>query len=83
MDGAGSYIVGVGTAIGVDMVAISGEETSAPHIGHIAVDDVYFRDDQCCGEEAAGDGDVPAQAVVSTAATEGTVLDHFTAVKIA
>ena len=50
-------VVGIGSAISVDVIAMSGKEPSATVIGHIGVYNVHFRNDQQGCTQAAQDDD--------------------------
>lgn len=50
-------IAGIGSAIHMDMSAILRNKSSAPSIGHIAVYDIYFRNDEQCRAKTAGEKD--------------------------
>ena len=78
-------VVGIGSAVSVDVIAMSGKETSATVIGHIGVYNVYFCDNQQCGSQAAQDDDahlVFLKAIVCTTIIKGVVFDRLTAGKI-
>ena len=78
-------VVGIGSAVSVDVIAMSGKETSATVIGHIRVYNVHFCDNQQCSTQAAQDNDtnlVFLQVIVCSAIIKRIVFNRLTASEI-
>ena len=78
-------VVGIGSAVNVDMVTVAGEEASAPSVRNIAINNIHFRNDQQHGYQATNKNDHYLfffQIIISARIIEGAIGDCVAAGKI-
>jgi hypothetical protein len=77
--------VGVGSSIDMDVIAVTGQETSAPTIGDIAIYDVYFHNNEQTSAQAAKNknaGLIFFQLIICPGTLKGLIFDGLATIEI-